>query len=872
MNLVQIDPLSWIPDSLKREIVDEIVTFVADQAKKTLGDEVSGALKRLRSDAAFQDAVDRGLKTATDRFVREYMAEDEDLVAAIARAPDFWKAESVRQTLLEIIRQPGVYLGKERMTLARSFADVLRQRINRERVDRAVTFFLRCLAEELWTLPELQPIYALQFQRMTAEATRQQVELQKAQLQAATGLGADIRDALLELTDTLAEQKLLPEPEASALPERPQVYHNLPQPDYGKFIGRQEELAQVHRILRPYPHSRHPLVTIDGIGGIGKSALALEAAHRYLRDYDRLPEEERFDAIIWTSAKSEVLTADGIAPRRQITRTLDDIYTAIAIALEREDITRARPEEQDELVTKALTQQRTLLIVDNLETVDDERVNAFLREIPAPTKAIVTTRHRIDVAYPIRLTGMPKEDGLDLIAQECEKKDVTLTDAEAEKLYRRTGGVPLAMVWSVAQMGYGYGVDSVLRRLGEPTGDIARFCFEGAMERIRGKPAHKLLMALSLFATDASREALGCVAGLGEDILSRDEGLVTLERLSLVNKQGNRYRMLPLTKHFASNELTSFHDSSDLENRWIEYYSNLCDKYGDEYWNWTNYDWLLAEGDNILSLAEWAIANEQSGIVLHLAYAILRYLDITGRWAELVRYGEMLYGIAQYLGKRRVMAWVCTHWLSWIYGEQGSENLCRVRAEEGIRLYRKAGDNEGVCFSMAYLSRALRKSGHIVKSRKKTEEMLEFAREIDYKDGIAVAHDQLGKAARDLGEWEEAEIHFESAQDWCEREESNLDVTMLMNIRGNLGWTVFNQGDCERGKELCEESLDFFDRIGGKGYSTVLRCQLAAIELALGNTQKAYEYATTAAHWAKSLKLIRETQRAEALLERLERN
>jgi LuxR family glucitol operon transcriptional activator len=144
---------------------------------------------------------------------------------------------------------------------------------------------------------------------------------------------------------------------------------------------------------------------------------------------------------------------------------------------------------------------------------------------------------------------MPKEDGLVLIAQECTKKDVTLTDTESEKLYNRTGGVPLAIVWSVAQMGYGYSVDAVLRRLGQPTGDMARFCFKGAVERIRDSDAHKLLMALSLFATDASRDALGYIAGLGEDVLSRDEGLAALEKLSLLNKQQDRFSLPPLRRH-----------------------------------------------------------------------------------------------------------------------------------------------------------------------------------------------------------------------------------------------------------------------------------------------------------------------------------
>jgi hypothetical protein len=125
MSLIQVDLFGWLPDSLKQQIIDSVVTFVADQAKKVLGEEVSQALQRLRSDAAFQDAVDRGLKEATDRFVREYTVEDEDLVAAIARDPDFWKAESVRGALLEIVRHPGVYLARERMALAGNFADVL---------------------------------------------------------------------------------------------------------------------------------------------------------------------------------------------------------------------------------------------------------------------------------------------------------------------------------------------------------------------------------------------------------------------------------------------------------------------------------------------------------------------------------------------------------------------------------------------------------------------------------------------------------------------------------------------------------------------------------------------------------------------------
>lgn len=202
-----------------------------------------------------------------------------------------------------------------------------------------------------------------------------------------------------------------------------QPLHNLPQPDYGKFIGREQELTKAMRILRPYPHSQHSLVTIDGVGGIGKSALALEIAHRFLREIEHLPPEDYFEVLVWTSAKQTVLRpGSGIVTRQQILRTLDDICEAVAVTLDLEDKILSHSRDKVGHIRRYLSQRRTLLIVDNLETVDDEAVIEFLQELPAPSKAIITTRHRIDVAYPVRLLGMKWEESKTLIEQECLKK------------------------------------------------------------------------------------------------------------------------------------------------------------------------------------------------------------------------------------------------------------------------------------------------------------------------------------------------------------------------------------------------------------------------------------------------------------------
>lgn len=241
--MFQFDLTSLIPQSLKQQTVDAAVDFVSDQAKKFLSEEFSGKIKKLRSDAAFQNAFGEGLQRAADRFAAEYVTEDEDLVAALTADKSFFQNSEIQKALLAILKKPGVYLVDAQEVVAQSFDSVLPNRLNRERVNRAVLAFLKCLAEEVWNLPELRPAYELQIQRMTAETLREQVNLQKAHLQTTAALSSDIRDALLQLTDAMAKRKLLPGGETA--PTKPQVYYNLPRPDYTRFVGRKAELKHI---------------------------------------------------------------------------------------------------------------------------------------------------------------------------------------------------------------------------------------------------------------------------------------------------------------------------------------------------------------------------------------------------------------------------------------------------------------------------------------------------------------------------------------------------------------------------------------------------------------------------------------------------
>jgi LuxR family glucitol operon transcriptional activator len=644
-------------------------------------------------------------------------------------------------------------------------------------------------------------------------------------------------------------------------PPVPQIPHNLPQPEYGTFVGRQKELAKVRELLSPT--SRHFLVTIDGVGGVGKSALALEIAHSYLREYDTLPEEERFDAIIWTSAKAAMLTADGIVPRQQVTRALDDIYTTLSVTLEREDIIRAVAEEQEKLVARALARRRTLLIVDNLETVDDERVNAFLRELPAPTKAIVTTRHRIDVAYPVRLTGMPEGEGLALIAQECAKKGVTLTDTEAKKLFERTGGVPLAIVWSVAKIGLGYSPEAVLRQLGHPTADISRFCFEASVASIEGTYAHKLLMALALFTTDASRESLGYVAGLGDDVLSRDEGLALLEQLSLANKSADRFTLLPLTKSFTLGELDKNSDfKRGAQERWIQYYVSLCSTISKE--EYAAFPRMDAEYENILTLMDWCWYNDRTKALVDLMVPFVNYLWARGHWSDWKRYGELGLEAAERENDRRSEA-VLLRSLGGLSLFRGQLNEAESLLTPALRMRETMMDDTNeYSYIVELLSEIYTYREGFDKATLLVKGALETVRTAGDERSIARLERTLGVLALRQRRYAEARQWLETSRRYRESREEisgGLSMTYLF-----LGRTAVGEGDLTLAEHYYTRALTISEQIGIRHTRAYAKWNLARLARKLGQSDRASKLASEARDIFDRLGIQRQVAEVDAFL------
>ena len=418
----------------------------------------------------------------------------------------------------------------------------------------------------------------------------------------------------------------------------PAVRHNLPRRQHVKLIGRERELADIMSFLSP--KHRVGVVCISGGGGVGKTALALEMAH-LRKDATGMSADERFEAIVWVTAKTAELMPAGQVPRQPTFTDLDSVYRAIGELLDIPAVFQSATHAERSIhVARYLAEHRVLLMLDNLEEIDDQELMVFLRDLPAPSKAIVTTRHRVDVAVPIYLHMLDEAMALELAHLECERYGVTLTDAQIKMLLQRTGGLPLAIIRTVGRMGWrGSSVETELQHLMDARNQIYDFCYGETISLIRGGVPYQLFMALALFVKPAPREVIGVTAGC-TDVFARDEGLSDLEVLSLSTKDKDRFGLEPLTHTQALAELS--HNpgfEASARERWVEWYFQYTATYGgaDGQEMHLRYDHLEDDWDNILAVLQWCIDQNRYDDVGHLWANVRDFTYIYGYWADRLR-------------------------------------------------------------------------------------------------------------------------------------------------------------------------------------------------------------------------------------------
>jgi tetratricopeptide (TPR) repeat protein len=206
---------------------------------------------------------------------------------------------------------------------------------------------------------------------------------------------------------------------------------NIPHPRNPYFTGREELLRRLAASLRAgetvgisQPQAVH------GLGGVGKSQIALEYAYRYYQDYD---------AVLWTRADTQEALISG--------------FVVFASLLE-----LPVQEERDQLkIVQAVkhwltSHTRWLLILDNADDL------ALVRDFLPPAgrgHTLLTTRAASmgRLAHPIEVDTLDVEPGALLLLRRADllAPDALLEQAEASEratalqITHELGGLPLAL-------------------------------------------------------------------------------------------------------------------------------------------------------------------------------------------------------------------------------------------------------------------------------------------------------------------------------------------------------------------------------------------------------------------------------------------
>ncbi|MDZ5712613.1 NB-ARC domain-containing protein [Jeotgalibacillus haloalkalitolerans] len=250
-------------------------------------------------------------------------------------------------------------------------------------------------------------------------------------------INLDSRSYLLPVSE-------LPRSETQSLKELDIVgssFTNMPFLGDG-YIKRAELEDELLSLLK---NDRHPIITLLGRGGIGKTSLSLNVLQTLAKE-----NEERFKLIIWISARDIDLLEEGpkqVAPDITTLKEIVKEYWGLVDKL----VLKEKNEKQIDLFSKELNECQeygpTLFIFDNFETVSNpvEMFNFIDTYIRNPNKVLITTRHReFKGDYPIEVFGMNKSECDELAESTANRLGITelLNKNFYEELYQESEGHP----------------------------------------------------------------------------------------------------------------------------------------------------------------------------------------------------------------------------------------------------------------------------------------------------------------------------------------------------------------------------------------------------------------------------------------------
>jgi non-specific serine/threonine protein kinase len=610
------------------------------------------------------------------------------------------------------------------------------------------------------------------------------------------------------------------------------------------FVGREREIAELSGLLESVR-----LLTLTGVGGCGKTRLALEIAREVADTYtDGVRFVDLAPLIDPVLVPQAVASAIGVreTPMQPLLARLTAVLKArhLLLVLDNcEHLIEPCAELADTLL-RACSGVR-ILATSRAPLVIDGEVTRRVPSLPLPLMDVLPPPAQLKEFGAVRLF---------VERANAVQPDFALTEHNAAALAHvchRLDGIPLALELAAARTRT-LGVSQIRDRLdssvallvgGSRTAPTRQQTVRATLDwsyGLLGSAEQVLFRRLAVFAGSFPLEAAESICA-GDDVTSPAvldllAGLVDKSLVIADAGQGEtRYRLHEIVRQYALERLSDAVETTVLRMRHRDWYLALAERALPELTGANQRFWyqrLTAEFDNFRAALEWTHADpEGAEPELRLAAALGRYWDIHGpkrdgrAWLEgalargptaptLVRARALLWAgsfavldgevdrscatladsvaVAREVGDSRVLTNALRHLGAILHGIGNAEG--RGLLEEALTKSRAAGDLREAAYALCYLGRILELDGDLV------------AAERLYSEGLA--------AARSSG-----------------------DALPASQLLLNLARGAAARGDDDRAVAMMEESLALSElRYGGAGERGMALFHLASLSRTLGDT------------------------------------
>lgn len=629
--------------------------------------------------------------------------------------------------------------------------------------------------------------------------------------------------------------------------------HNLPAPATS-FVGRDDALAALRSLLAPEGSDHPRLLTLTGVGGSGKSSLALRAAAAQVAVYA--------DGV-WLVELVDLADA----------ALIDQSLASLFAVLERQ----GQPLRQ--AVIETLRDRRLLLLLDNCEHLLDEcgrLVAALLRACPGVT-ILATSRQPLGLPgerrWPVPTLAVDAGAGDDpgqpppavelFVARARAVRPDFRPDAQelrtVAEVCRRLDGLPLAIELAAA------------RCIAMSPGEIAarledRFRLLVSVDAsvsshqrtlaatldwshdLLAPDERTLLRRLAAFAGGWMLEACEAVcADDGDDGLRPWDILDLLVRLitkSLVQVEaqpqgGTRYRLLETVRQYAAQRLAASPDATAVRARHAAHFLALAEATAPHLTGpdqAARLERLDHDLDNLRAALSWARDAGEAAITLRLAGTVARFWHERGYLAEGRGWLEEALARARGAEVPAAVTAQALYMSGVLANALGDQEAAVRRVEESIAVYRAVGDRVGTARALNTLGGVAFDLGEMAAAARDFTDCLELLRAEHDPGEVARALGNLGEAHYHLGDLDRAAACYGEALALAATA-GRRDVEAY--VLGDLGDVARLRGELRRAAEHYRRALELKWALGSRRQSAIGLEDLAALAAALDQGERA---------------------------------